>query len=259
MQQVQRRLFVTALLAALCSLSAASHAACQTGLAERMSEKLHPQRPLDHQRAVCEAWRGVPGRYVVVLPLLRPGSEPNLRQYDLDVLLVQQADNGNTEHARVVSRFFEESALSEDALRISEIRLDSARYLLAPDQRAFGLRILRQGPSPSESYSDESLSLYLPQGPRLAKVLDRLELSRERGQNNGDCAADFQSARGSLSIARSSSNGLADLVLRQSESDTRSVRQGDDCQTQEEPGSYQTKLLHFDGKEYRAAKRGSAD
>ena len=83
---------VLAFLLAL--LSTAGHAACDTGLAERMHAKLHPKQALDHERAVCQPWRGFAGRFIVVLPLPRPASEPGVTQFDLDVLVVQQADNG---------------------------------------------------------------------------------------------------------------------------------------------------------------------
>ena len=135
-----------------------------------MHAKLHPKQALDHERAVCQPWRGLAGRFIVVLPLPRPSTEPGTTQFDLDVLVVQQADNGNTERAKIVSRLFEEDVLTEDAVRISEIRVDGARYALAPDVRAFGLRILRQGSSRANPYSNESLALYVPQGPKLAKA-----------------------------------------------------------------------------------------
>ena len=91
-------------------------------------------------------------------------------------------------------------------------------------------------------------------------MLDKLELTRESGAlADDDCTGDFETVRGSLSLARSSSNGLADLVLHQSSSDSRSQPQGDQCVTQEAPGSFNSRLLHFDGKEYRAAKGAAAD
>ena len=93
-----RRLILACLLALL---SAAGHAACDTGLAERMHAKLHPTRALDHERAVCQPWRGFAGRFIVVLPLPRASSDPGVTQFDLDVLVVQQADNGNTDRATV--------------------------------------------------------------------------------------------------------------------------------------------------------------
>ncbi|MGK6306693.1 hypothetical protein [Variovorax sp. DT-64] len=240
-------------------LSASSYAACDTGLAERMHAKLHSKQVLDHERAVCQPWRGFAGRFVVVLPLPRPSTGPGVTQFDLDVLVVQQADNGNTERATVISRLFEPSALSEDAIRISEIKIDTARYTLASDARAFGLRIVRQGSSRVNPYSNETLTLYVPRGPKLAKVLDGLELTLERGEWDANCAGNFETVRGSLSIARSTSNGHADLLLRQTRTQTRSSALGDECVTQERPVKFSSQLLRYDGSAYRAAKGPPSD
>lgn len=244
-----------ALVAALLAgFSIAGHASCDSGLAERMHEKLHPKRQLDHDRAVCQPWRGVPGRFIVVLPLVRSGSEADMSEFDLDVMVVQQADNGNTDRAKIVSRSFEESALSEDAVRIADIKVDTARYTLATDVRAFGLRIVRQGSSRANPFSSETLTLYVPHGAKLAKVLDKLETTLERGEWDTNCNGTFETVQGSLSIARTASNGYADLVLHQMRSGTRSIAQGDECTTQERPTKFGTKTLRFDGTAYRASE-----
>ncbi|VTU28445.1 hypothetical protein H6CHR_02989 [Variovorax sp. PBL-H6] len=240
-------------------LSAAAHAACDTGLAERMHAKLHARRALDHELAVCEPWRGFAGRFIVVLPLPRPSADQGVTQFDLDVLVVQQADNGNTERAKVVSRLFEAAAMREDAVRIGEIKVDTARYTLAPDARAFGIRILRQGSSRVNPYSNETLTLYVPRGPRLAKVLDGVELTMERGEWDANCAGNFETMRGNLSIARSTSNAYADLLLRQTRTETRSSAQGDECVTQERPAKFSSRMLRYDGTAYRPAKGPTPD
>jgi hypothetical protein len=239
----------------------AAHASCDTGLAERMHAKLHPARQLDHELAVCQPWRGFMGRFIVVLPIPIPRSPSSsadsaATEYDLDVLVVQQADNGNTEHAKVVSRLFETAALREDGgTHISDIRLDTARYALAADARAFGLRVSRQGSPQDAPYSNETLSLYVPHGPKLAKVLDGLETTLERGETNPvDCAGSFNAVHGNLALARSASHGYADLVLRQTRSQSRTSLQGDSCTTREQPARLQTTTLHFDGTEYRQPK-----
>ncbi|MBT2321259.1 hypothetical protein J7E62_02650 [Variovorax paradoxus] len=250
------RLLAACLLGAL---SAAAQAACDTGLAERMHAKLHPKRQLDHERAVCQPWRGFAGRFIVVLPIPRAPFEPGITRFDLDVLVVQQADNGNTERAKVVSRLFEETALTEDAVRIGEIKVDTARYMLAGDARAFGIRILRQGASRAAPYSNETLTLYVPQGPKLAKVLDGLEMTLERGEWDTNCAGNFETVRGSLSIAHSASNGYADLLLRQTRSESRSSAQGDECVTQERPAKFASMTLRYDGSSYRASKGAASD
>ena len=252
-----RRAFVIAWLLGFFSIAA--HAACDTGLAERMHAKLHPKRILDHERAVCEPWRGFPGRFIVVLPMPRTGSEPDATQFDLDVLVVQQADNGNTERARIVSRLLDEDALTEDAVRIAEIRVDTARYTLAPDARAFGLRILRQGSSRANPYASETLSLYLPQGAKLAKVLDGLETTLERGEWDTNCTGDFETVRGTLSVMHTATNGSANLMLREARSESQSLLQGEECVSQQLPTKFKSTLLRFDGAVYRASKRAAAD
>ena len=89
-----------AILAFVVALHACANAACQSGLAERLHDKLEPRRALLHDLTVCEAWRGHLGRSVVVLPT--QGSAPGT--LDLDVLVVQQPDNGNSERTTVVAR-----------------------------------------------------------------------------------------------------------------------------------------------------------
>lgn len=251
MQSIRRWMLAAGLLAAL---SVPAHAACDTGLAERMHAKLHPKRALDHELAVCQPWRGFPGRFVVVLPIRRAAWGADATELDLDVLVVQQADNGNTERATIVSRLFEPSALSEVALRIGDIKLDTARYAIAPDVRAFGLRITLRGPSRPNFYSGETLTLYVPQGPKLAKVLDALEVAQDRGEWDTNCAGNFESVRGTLSVAGDMSNGYADLLLRQSRSLTRSTMQGEECVSLAMPSTFGTKVLRYNGTYYQTSK-----
>ena len=122
-----------------------AQAACDSGLAEGMHAKLHPGRALDHERAVCRPGAASLAGSSSCCCLPRTGGDPDEAEYDLDVMVVQQADNGNTERSTVVSRLYQPAALSEDAVRISAIRIDTARYGLADDTRAFGVRVARQG------------------------------------------------------------------------------------------------------------------
>ncbi len=243
----------------LAAFGAAGHAACDTGLAERMHAKLHPHRTLDNARAACEPWRGLPGRFIVVLPLPRPSSRSGFTEFDLDVLVVRQADNGNTERATIESRLFQQAALTEDALRIREIRVDTARYLLAKDARAFGLRIAHRAVSRAQPLASETMSLYLPDGPKLTVVLDSLELTLERGEWDSSCSGNFEAVRGSLSVARSTSNGFADLLMRRTRSEIRSTAQGSECVTHEQPAKFTSTVLRYDGTQYRSTKETSSD
>jgi hypothetical protein len=251
---MRRPFFVLWLLGAL---GGPAHAACDTGLAERMHAKLHPGRTLDHELAVCEPWRGVPGRSIVALPMPHPDAfpgMPNHGRYDLEVLVVEQADNGNTERTKIVSRRLDVGALRSDAIQIAEIRADTARYTLAPGARAFGLRVLYRDSSGPSPYAHETLTLYLPQGAKLAKLLDPLEMRHERGEWDGNCAGDFRMTHAALSVQRAANNGLADLMLRRTHSDSRSFLQGSECVTRERPATFDSILLRYDGASYHARK-----
>lgn len=246
---------------AMASFCLTGQAACETGLAERMQAKLYPDRRLDHDRAVCEPWRGFMGRFIVVLPMPRPpqASAPELSTFDLAVLVVQQADNGNTERAKVIGRFFQTAALSEDAVRIAEIKVDTARYTLANDAHAFGLRIVYRGSARTNPYESERLSLFVPEGKGLLRVLDSLELTLERGEWDASCAGRFETVRSGLSVLRSASSGYADLQLHQTRVESISTPQGDECHTREQPASFRTSVLHFDGRIYRTPKGVTAN
>lgn len=237
----------------LAAVSLASHASCDSGLAERIHAKLHPDRTLDSERAACKAWPAFLGRYIVVLPLPRPSTSPGVTEFDLDVVVVQQADNGNTERARIASRLFEPRALLEDAVRISDIQIDTARYLLAPDTRAFGLRVRHRGNSRANPYANEELRLYVPQGEQLRKVLDGLETTRERGEwDMADCAGKFEQLRTSVAVSRAvGKHGYADLLLGQTRVAshvTPSLEGG--CVEQEQPARFTSLTLPYDGTRY---------
>ncbi|MDR2853573.1 MAG: hypothetical protein LBV61_11065, partial [Burkholderiaceae bacterium] len=220
-------------------LALSAHATCETGLAERFSAKLHPDAPLDHALAVCEPWRGVRDHTIVVLPLPHQAVS-GLHVYDLDVLVVQRPDNGNSDRDRIVSRFLDHDALIEGQNHVTAIRLESTRYRLAHNAYAFGLRVLWRNNDDTAPASSEQLSLYLPSGRRLIKVLDGLELdtkhSSPSGNANDNCAARlFTHQRSQLSVAPTSTHGLADLALQRSQWITASPAQDPDSGTCPDP------------------------
>ncbi len=236
-----------------------AHATCDSGLAERMHAKLHPQRLLNHELAVCQPWRALPGHAIVLLPLPRSGSEEEYTEFDLDVLVVQQADNGNTERTAIVSRVFEEKALIHDAVRLEEIKVDTARYQLASDARAFGVRAHYRGSARAYPYASETLTLYVPRGPRLVKVLDGLETSRQRGEWDMQCAGTSQTMRGTLTIGPAATQGYADIVLRRMTSRSSSRQFGEECVKQEEPARFSNVTLRFNGTSYPAPGKAPSD
>ena len=240
------------LLLCLGALHSTAHAACQTGLAERLHAKLHPQRTLLHEFTVCEPWRIHLGRSIVVLPM--PGQAPDT--LELEVLVVQQPDNGNSERATVLAQARQAipGGGGED-LAVTDIELDGARYRLSSDLRSFGLRITRRSTAMQQPASSETLSLFaLAPHNRLELLLDELPIRRERGQWTTACAGQFEKHESQVAVSRSSnSKGLADLQV--SRTDWKSVNelQGEDCVESSERPRYTESTLRFDGSKYRSA------
>lgn len=241
-----------ALLCCLAALHFPARAACQTGLAERLHAKLNLKGALLHELAVCDAWRGHLGRSVVVLPT--PGSIADT--IDLDVLVVQQPDNGNSERATVLAQWRQTVRNGgRDALSVSDIELDGARYRLSPDLRSFGLRIIRRSTAMQQPASSETLSVYsLGRGNQLHLMLDELETRRERGQWGPGCSGRFEKQESQVTVSRSStSRGLADLLVQRTDARSVNELQGEECVESSEPPRYSETTLRFDGSAYRSA------
>ena len=242
----------------LLGLSAAGlgHAACESGLAERMHAKLHPNRPLDERLAACKLWPAFPGRSIVVLPVPRETSSTGAKVFDLELLLIQRPDNGNTERDTVIGRIFQPEALDEDsATAIQDIRIDTSRYVLSSDTRAFGLRVRYRGTAPGSTAASETIRLYVHHGSKLRQVLQEVELDHDSGEWDSTCTGRFEQLRTMLSVGKSASNGYADLQLSRTLVQSRAQMQEDQsCTEKAMPARFNSVTLRYDGERYRVPK-----
>lgn len=233
----------------------AAQAACEGGLAERLQARLHPGRVLDAELAACKPWPARPGQRIVVLPL-EVKKDDTSRTLDLDVLLVQEEGAGApADGPRVLAHVLQREELSEDAVMVRGIDIDTARYQLAPDALAFGVRVRYVGSSRANPYGSDTLRLYLPRGDALRPVLDEVEVSGSSGEWDTNCAGRFEEVRGVVAVRPTASAGLADLALvRKSTPSVASVVKGGECKEQPGRPVTTTTLLRYDGQQYRPAK-----
>lgn len=250
------RLLRCALLLLGLSAAGLGHAACESGLAERMHAKLYPNRPLDERLAACKLWPAFPGRSIVVLPVPRETSSTGAKVFDLELLLIQRPDNGNTERDTVIGRIFQPEALDEDnATAIQDIRIDTSRYVLSSDTRAFGLRVRYRGTAPGSTVASETIRLYVHHGSKLRQVLQEVELDHDSGEWDSTCTGRFEQLRTMLSVGKSASNGYADLQLSRTLVHSRAQMQEDQgCTEKAMPARFNTVTLRYDGERYRVPK-----
>jgi hypothetical protein len=171
-------------------------------------------------------------------------TEPSYRK-TLTVAMVDDV------HARVVSLFqqdIEEDAVME--IGTSSLALDTARWQLRDDARAFGLRLnsVARGASCGEADWNDQLTLYLPEGARLRPVLS-MPMFYERALSGClGSASDHsvvEAATLTATIAATRTNGYADILVRAAIETTRSDDQAPAVKPRTE-----TYLVHYDGTHY---------
>jgi hypothetical protein len=130
------------------------------------------------------------------------------------------------------------------------LSLDTARYLLAPGVRAFGLRFRSAGNSPScvDNSFGPLLTLFITEGGALRPVL-QLNVSTQRALSGciGSVypGAVIESAELSIGLAGERSHGFADLIVR-----TKISTWAADETKHLPKARTETRTLHYDGVSY---------
>lgn len=197
---------------------------------------------------VCKVWPEHPELTLALVPLMSPGSDQG-NEGDLDLLLL---DSGNL---KLLQRLRLPGYMDDDAIRIEDIKLDTARYRLAPGTLAFGVRKTLEGSSGPDPFEEVDLSLYAVINGKLRTVLDGLAVSRSNGEWDTQCAGTFDSRHLLLSTGDAMTRGLADIDISGSD-DTHASRLDSHQQCTDTPGKHTPikARLHYDGQHYVVPK-----
>jgi len=194
----------------------------------------------------CKVWPADPTKTLVALvnPQNVPDSDALHRgHYDLEMLVLE------TSSGTVLQNLFRKDALVTDAMILLNIRLDTARYILAPGVIAFGVRAYRRAPFDDEM---QDMNLYVIQENKLKPILNNLMMyelytGRAADSREHDCSSTDSSR--TLAIAKTSTQGYADLIVQEKKS-VRGAGSKDDCSDAKTRTSSRQYILHFDGSSY---------
>ncbi|WP_174365297.1 hypothetical protein [uncultured Caballeronia sp.] len=234
----------TRILIAACMLTTPvlANAACEEFL-ESWTQKLHPNRALDSEYVTCKPWPANPALTLAVLPLPAKGSDSDTGTYDLELLV---ADSGS---GSIIAHSYQTSAITYDAMLLSGISLDTARYQLMPENRAFGVRISHSGSSRVNPYDTTSLSLYVIDGQRLKPVLDRLTVEERGGEWDGQCSGEFNSTSRTIDVGPAGVDGYAALKILEKSKKSTNVSKNGNCSSKDSPVRRTSFVLqHRDGR-----------
>ncbi|MCF7749859.1 hypothetical protein KQ945_03795 [Bacillus subtilis subsp. subtilis] len=242
------------LLAAVCSTALPARAqdchdagdAARQAYLER-ADRVLPDRAgytRDTSASVCRRWPARPGLTLLATPVWRNGGDNDSRDGDVEVLVID-TDTLAPRAWTVLA-----NALDSDAIFFDGMRLDTARYLLAPDTLAFGLRLQRRNGSGPNPFSEEQLRLLAIQGTGLRELSPPLVTRRYQAEWDTRCAGESTDMTRTLSVGRPPQHGLAELIVSERRVTSRSWMDGTQCRDQDTPVQTERHVLRHDGRQY---------
>ncbi len=204
-----------------------------------------PTRWINLGEVACKVWPASPDKTLLAVRLRHQAATGmDSDTADLEVLVADSA------RPRILQRYREDDALQSDAVRISSVTLDTARYRLNESTTAFGVRIGYTGSSRANPYSSTVMNLYVGDGAKLRPVLSKLEVSKERGEWDTNCAGEFENVQRTVAIDAKRDRGYAGLRINSVEESTRNELDDKDCNEVPGPTRKSSVRLAYDGREY---------
>lgn len=204
-----------------------------------------PTRWINLGEVACKVWPASPDKTLLAVRLRHQAATGmDSDTADLEVLVADSA------RPRILQRYREDDALQSDAVRISSVTLDTARYRLNESTTAFGVRIGYTGSSRPNPYGSTVMNLYVVDGAKLRPVLSKLEVSKERGEWDTNCAGEFENVQRTVAIDAKRDRGYAGLRVNSVEESTRNELDDKDCNEVPGPTKKSSVRLAYDGREY---------
>ncbi len=165
---------------------------------------------------------------------------------DADIFIVSNLTN------HIIARsFFPEMWKDEDTNNLSSITIDTARYYLTKDIRAFGVFASFSGTSHADPAGYSLMSLFISQENKIKTVLKDQQISSDSGEWDTRCAGTYINEKTILSMLPTLSNGYFDIALKKTIQHSKAIEIKGDCQEVNGKSSTQNSVLKFNGKVYK--------
>ncbi|MCU0093361.1 hypothetical protein N8H72_25545 [Pseudomonas koreensis] len=198
--------------------------------------------------SVCKEWPAYPGLNIGANAKFErssvPGATDTSGTYDFNLAVLK------SDQTKPVATYHQASAFFSGGVALRELSLDTARYKLTPEVRAFGVRVQFTNSSRLNPLEETHLSLYVREGEKLRPVLSQLVVYEYGGEWDGDCAGERYETTRTVEIAKTSSHGYADLIIKTKTTGTTNVVEGDTCEDKISVSSPELTTLSYDGKSY---------
>lgn len=202
----------------------------------------------DFGHSTCKDWPAYPGLSITAMSQFESGfsasgSGPE-GKYDLDLAVVSAGES------KPLATYHKSDAFESDAIAFEDLKLDTARYTLTPELRAFGVRTTFKGSSSVNPLNETLLSLYVKEGNTLRPVMEGLITYKYGGEWDGNCAGERYEITRTLEIGKTSSHGYADLIVKTVLMETVGKGKGEACKSNSVTAKPVQTILRYDGKNY---------
>lgn len=202
----------------------------------------------DFGYSVCKDWPAYPGLTITALSQFESGysasdSGPD-GKYDFNLAVVSSNDS------QPLATYRQRSAFESNGFALQDLQIDTARYKLTPDLRAFGVVVTFKASSRINPLNEVWLSLYVKEGDKLRPVMDRLVTYQYSGEWDGNCAGERNETTRTLAIGTTRSHGYADLIIKSVSTDTVGKGEGEACVSKSITSKPELTTLRYDGKTY---------
>lgn len=200
----------------------------------------------------CRIWPAKPDLTIRATTAFTPDKKADPSgdngSYDLTLQLQNTADQ------MPVATYKQAEQWYSDGISLRQLSIDTARYMLSPTIRAFGLRSVLANQSRANPYSTQTLALFVLEGSTLRPVLDGLVMEDQTGEwDSANCTGEGAEHHRTVQIGKGFSHGFTDLVVRTETVRMSAVGQPDACDIKSTPAQVEVTTLHYNGSMYRVA------
>jgi hypothetical protein len=236
-------------------------------------ERYDPELDLDdlNRLVQCKAMPDDDAKLIMLLPVAPLWETTNPQNdeeesacCDVDILVLAKSN------AQIIARMHEHVPVdlagsagagdgwvaAGDGWRIVGYTIDTARYKVTRNARAFGIRVDYEPATAHRTFDHlQSLSLYIAEAGSIRQILNLLEVAHNDGMPSFEedvCEPTTRYMQRTLSMASTAAHGYFDLTVHESFVGTRTA--GDTTKEPCDTKTSETKrlfTLHFDGTQYR--------
>lgn len=183
---------------------------------------------------------------VVVIPKIAEKDEADCYSMDAYIVVI---DHHTKE---IVHQFYEKKAWTSDAMQFKGITIDTAPYKLNSSVRAFGVKVSYEGSSRVNPYYETLMSLFVPQGKKLVRIMKDYPVSLSRGEFGVGCEGYSENTGTIFIMSEKQTNGYNDIITKGTIETTvyKNNDEGDDCE-ENISTEYKTDTIKYqEGKYY---------